>query len=171
MLVAFSLEEPPFFNTPDMGSAVFAKSLADQKVGVKIMIAFEMIGYFSDEPGSQAYPLPLLRLFYPGKGNYIAVVDKLASNQARKIKIIMRSHARIPVHSINAPRFLPGIDLSDHKNFWEYGYPAVMITDTAFYRNRAYHTANDTPDRLNYEKMAQVIHGIYAYLRETSVSP
>ena len=164
LLVAFCLEEPPFFNTPQMGSAVFARSLADAGKNVRIMVALEMIGYFSDKKGSQEYPVPLLKLFYPTKGNFIAVVDQLFSGQARKMKKIMRANSDIPVYSINAPPVIPGIDLSDHKSFWDHGYPAVMITDTAFFRNKAYHTRHDTADRLNYERMAQVVRGIFAYL-------
>ncbi|MEJ2157735.1 MAG: M28 family peptidase [Desulfobacteraceae bacterium] len=166
MLVAFCLEEPPFFNTVQMGSAVFARSLVDAGKKVRIMIALEMIGYFSDAPGSQAYPIPLLKLFYPTKGNFIAVVDQLFSGRAREMKKIMRANSRIPVHSINAPAAIPGIDLSDHKSFWDQGYPAVMITDTAFFRNTAYHTAADTADRLDYARMAQVVRGVFAYVRK-----
>ena len=166
MLVAFCLEEPPFFNTAQMGSAVFAKSLADAHVRVDIMIALEMIGYFSDAPGSQDYPNPLLKLFYPTKGNFIAVVDQLFSGKARKMKKIMRASAQIPVRSINAPPLIPGVDLSDHKNFWDLGYPAVMITDTAFFRNKAYHTRADTAERLDYERMAQVVYGVFACVRD-----
>ena len=168
MLVAFSLEEPPFFDTAWMGSAVFAKSLLDARKGVRIMIALEMIGYFSDEPGSQAYPISLLKLFYPDKGNFIAVVDQLFSNKARKMKVIMRNNTEIPVRSINAPSVIPGVDFSDHKSFWQLGFPAVMITDTAFFRNKAYHTRHDTADRLDYERMAQVVYGIFAYVRAIS---
>jgi hypothetical protein len=129
------------------------------------MISLEMIGYFSDEPGSQEYPLRLLHLFYPDKGNFIAVVDRLFAGNARRMKKIMRANSRIPVCSINAPTSMPGIDLSDHKSFWELGYPAVMITDTAFYRNKAYHTGDDTADRLDYVRMAQVVEGVFAYVK------
>ena len=131
LLVAFCLEEPPFFNTPQMGSAVFARSMVDTGKNVRIMVALEMIGYFSDKPGSQEYPVPLLKLFYPSKGNFIAVVDQLFGANAGKMKKIMRANSDIPVFSINAPSVIPGIDLSDHKSFWDLGYPAVMITDTA----------------------------------------
>lgn len=170
-LVAFCLEEPPFFNTPQMGSAVFAKSLVEAEKDVRIMIALEMIGYFSDKPGSQAFPVPLLKLFYPNKGNFIAVVDQLFSGNARKVKKIMRANSNLPVYSINAPPVIPGIDLSDHKSFWDLGFPAVMITDTAFFRNKAYHSRHDTADRLDYERMAQVVSGVFAYVREISGHP
>lgn len=165
LLVAFCLEEPPFFGTPLMGSAVHAKSLADAGTKVRIMIALEMIGYYSDGPGSQEYPIPLLKLFYPTRGDFIAIVDQLLSGHARKMKKIMRANSTIPVYSINAPPVIPGIDLSDHKSYWDQGYPAVMITDTAFFRNKAYHTRHDTADRLDYERMAEVVRGLFAYLR------
>ena len=136
-LVAYSLEEPPFFATADMGSAHHARMLHDQKVNVKCMMALEMIGYFSSQPGSQSYPIPALRIFYPGKGNFIAVVGRLGQRRiVKKIKGLMKGATDLPVYSINAPLMVPGIDFSDHRNYWTYGYDAVMITDSAFYRNQ-----------------------------------
>lgn len=167
-LVAFSLEEPPFFRSDKMGSAIYAGSLAETGAEIKLMIALEMIGYFSDEKGSQDYPMPLLRLFYPSTGNFIAVIDQLVSMQAQRMKASMAQVIDLPVYSINAPSFIPGVDFSDHINFWRHGYPAVMITDTAFYRNRAYHTSEDRAERLNYEKMAQVVYGVFDYLVKLS---
>jgi Zn-dependent M28 family amino/carboxypeptidase len=163
-LVAFTLEEPPFFRSDEMGSAVYAKSLAESGTAVKLMIALEMIGYFSEEKESQDYPMPLLRLYYPSTGNFIAVVDQLVSRQAQRMKASMAQTIDLPVYSINAPSFIPGVDFSDHVNFWRNGYPAVMITDTAFYRNHAYHTNEDRAERLNYEKMAQVVYGVFNYV-------
>jgi Zn-dependent M28 family amino/carboxypeptidase len=167
-LVAFTLEEPPFFRSDEMGSAVYAKSLADTGADVKLMIALEMIGYYSEEKGSQSYPMLLLRLYYPSTGNFIAVVDQMMSMQAQRMKASMAQVIDLPVYSINAPSFIPGVDFSDHSNFWRYGYPAVMITDTAFYRNRAYHTKDDRAERLNYEKMAQVVYGVFDYVVKLS---
>ena len=166
VLVAFTLEEPPFFRTDKMGSAFFAKSLSDSNTKVKLMIALEMIGYFSEDKGSQNYPAPLLRLYYPSTGNFIAVVDQLLSSAAQRIKQSMTQSIEIPVYSINAPSFIPGVDFSDHMNFWQQGYPAIMVTDTAFYRNDAYHTKEDTAERLNYEKMVQVIYGVFNYVSQ-----
>lgn len=165
VLAAYTLEEPPYFATANMGSAVHAKSLKDGNVPVKLMISLEMIGYFTDEKGSQAFPMPLLKLFYPAKGNFIAIVDQVFSDEARKMKRAVRMTTGMPVHSLNAPAFVTGVDFSDHRNFWRNGYPAVMVTDTAFLRNTAYHTANDTADRLDYEKMAHVVHGVHRYVR------
>ena len=168
VLVAFALEEPPFFRSDDMGSAVYAKSLADSGAEVRLMIALEMIGYFSDEQGSQNYPMPLLALYYPSAGNFIAIVDQVFSTQAQRMKKSMAQATQLPVCSINAPAFIPGIDFSDHINFWRYGYPAVMVTDTAFYRNHAYHTYDDRAVHLNYEKMAQVVYGVFDYVLKLS---
>ena len=145
-----------------MGSARHAKLLHDQKVNVKCMIALEMIGYFSSEPGSQLYPIPVLRIFYPSKGNSIAIVGRLDQRKiVRKIKRLMKGATDVPVYSVNAPLMVTGIDYSDHRSYWKYGYDAVMITDTAVYRNFQYHTPNDTADRLNYELMAKTVVQIF----------
>jgi hypothetical protein len=162
------LEEPPFFRSNNMGSAVYAKSLSESGAEVKLMIALEMIGYFSDEQGSQDYPSPLLGLYYPSAGNFIAIVDQMWSVQAQRMKKSMARATELPVCSINAPGFIPGIDFSDHINFWHNGYPAVMVTDTAFYRNHAYHTNDDRAERLNYKKMAQVAYGVFDYVCKLS---
>lgn len=164
VLVAFTLEEPPFFASDEMGSAVYAQSLADKEINVKLMISLEMIGYFSDEQGSQNYPALFMKLYYPSVGNYIAIVDHLFSMRAQHMKKVMDEVIKLPVFSINAPVIIPGVDFSDHRSFWQHGYPAVMITDTAFYRNQAYHSIADTAERLDYEKMAQVIYGVYHYV-------
>ncbi len=164
VLVAFTLEEPPYFATDNMGSAVYAKSLKDKGITVKLMICLEMIGYYSDEPGSQLSPSPIMKLFYPSEGNFIAVVDEVFSSQGGRMKKWMKPRMDLPVYSINAPVFIPGIDFSDHRNFWRYQFPAVMVTDTAFFRNTAYHTENDTSDRLDYRKMAEVTEGVAGYV-------
>jgi hypothetical protein len=162
-LVAFSLEEPPFFRTDQMGSAVHAASLAKERVAVRAMISLEMIGYFSDAPGSQQIPFAVLRPFYPSEGNFIAVVGDLASaSLVRRVKKAMLSASELPVKSINAPVLVPGIDWSDHRSYWQQDFPAVMVTDTAMSRNTAYHTGEDTPDRLDYRRMALVVNGVFA---------
>ena len=162
-LVAYTLEEPPFFHTEQMGSAVHARSLIQQNVNVRAMISLEMIGYFSDAAGSQNFPSFLIKPFYPSRGNFIAVVGKLGQGGVvRRVKRAMRAASVLPVHSINAPAFIPGIDFSDHLNYWDAGYDAVMITDTAFYRNARYHTNEDTPGTLDYKRMAMVVQGTYA---------
>jgi Zn-dependent M28 family amino/carboxypeptidase len=162
-LVAYSLEEPPFFRTPYMGSAVHATSLKQQGVRVRAMFSLEMIGYFTDAPSSQRFPIGLLRAFYPSEGNFITVVGKLGNGRlVRRVKRAMRGAGPLPVHSINAPRLVPGVDFSDHVNYWDAGYDALMITDTAFYRNPNYHTALDTADTLDYRRMAMVVEGVQA---------
>ena len=168
-LVAYTLEEPPFFRSEAMGSAVHAASLKQQGLTVRAMFSLEMIGYFSDEPGSQKFPNPILKLFYPSRGNFIAVVGNFGQiGLVRKVKRAMRSTTLLPVHSITAPGWLPGIDFSDHLNYWQQGYPAVMITDTSFYRNEHYHTAEDTLEKLDYNRMAKVVQAIHATILELS---
>jgi len=161
-LVAFTLEEPPSFTTPAMGSAVHAASLRKRGISVRAMIALEMIGYFTDAPGSQEYPVSILKLFYPTRGNFIGVVGKLGQGSlVRRVRRAMRRASPLPVHAISAPISLPGVDFSDHRSYWEAGYEAVMITDTAFYRNPNYHAADDTPETLDYARMAMVVEGVY----------
>jgi len=160
--VAYTLEEPPYYGTKYMGSAIHAKSLYDNKVEVDGMICLEMIGYFSEEKDSQDYPIGLLKWFYPNEGNFIAVIGKLGQGRmVRKVKKSMKQVADIDIRSINAPRSLVGIDFSDHRNYWKYGYPAVMINNTAFYRNKNYHETSDTIGTLDFEKMTEVVRGAY----------
>ncbi len=165
-LVAYTLEEPPYFATENMGSARHATTFRQKGKKIKIMISLEMIGYFSDEEDSQQYPLTLLSLLYPSKGNFIAVIDQVLSNHAQRIKSAINRHTDLAAYSINAPAFIPGVDFSDHKNYWSNDYPAVMVTDTSFYRNKKYHTNGDTYDRLDYKKMAKVVYGIFKYVQE-----
>jgi hypothetical protein len=166
-LVGYTLEEPPYFHTEFMGSAVHAQLLQRQNAVVRLMISLEMIGYFSDASGSQSMPLSFLKPFYPTKGNFIAIVSKLDHGSiVRRVKRAMRSASALPVYSLNAPRFIPGIELSDHLNYWEAGYDAIMVTDTAFLRNLRYHTAEDTPETLDYKRMAMVVQGVYAAILE-----
>lgn len=162
-LVAFTLEEPPYFHTAQMGSAVHAAALRQAGVKVRVMLSLEMIGYFSDVPGSQAFPATFLSVFYPSRGDFIGVVGRFQDGlKVRRVKKAMLSGSALPVYSISAPTFVPGVDFSDHLNYWQAGYTAVMITDTAFYRNRNYHSAQDTPEKLDYQRMAMVIEGVYA---------
>jgi Zn-dependent M28 family amino/carboxypeptidase len=162
-LVAFTLEEAPAFASAEMGSAVHAASLAREKARVRLMISLEMIGYFSDAPGSQQFPAPGLSLLYPTTGNFIAVVGKLGQGAVTgAVKGAMAAATELPVESINAPRLLPGVDLSDHRSYWEHGWNAVMVTDTAFFRNPNYHAATDTPETLDYSRMADVVVGVLA---------
>lgn len=165
VLVAYTLEEPPFFGTDDMGSAVHVASLLHSLQDIRLMISLEMIGYFSDQPKSQSYPLSLLNVFYPTRGDFIALVGPMALSSASiEVKAALLRSTRLRVYSINAPSWIPGIDFSDHRNYWSAGVDALMVTDTAFFRNKAYHSAEDTYDRLDYHRMAEVVTGIYEYL-------
>jgi Zn-dependent M28 family amino/carboxypeptidase len=165
VLVAYTLEEPPFFASEYMGSAVHAASLVATGEKVRLMISLEMIGYFSDAPRSQSYPSRLLHLFYPSRGDFLAIVGPFTLSPVTvDLKRAFMTAVSLPVVSINAPAFIPGVDFSDHRNYWHHGFDAVMLTDTAFFRNHAYHTANDTADRLDYQKMGEVVTGLYYYL-------
>jgi hypothetical protein len=161
-LVAYTLEEPPNFRTSEMGSAVHAAALKRAGLQLRAMFSLEMIGYFSDVKGSQGFPFSPLAFFYPSEGNFIAVVGNTGGGLlVRRVKKAMLGASALPVYSINAPSFIPGIDFSDHLNYWNEGFPAVMITDTAFYRNHAYHTSGDTAERLDYGRMAMVVQGVF----------
>lgn len=163
-LVAYCLEEPPFFGGPQMGSAIHAKSIA--KSNYRGVIVLEMVGCFKDEPGSQAYPMPLLRLIYPSRGNFVSVVGRWDQGRwVKAVKVGMKGATDLPVYSIRAPQNVPGIDFSDHMNYWPYGIEAVMITDTAFYRNKNYHEAEDTAEKLDYHRMSQVVVAVFEALR------
>ena len=166
-LVAYCLEEPPFFRTNQMGSAMHAALANEARTTIIGVISLEMLGYFSDAPGSQTYPADFMTLVYPDTGNFISVVGRFQDMLlTRAIKKAMLGASDLPVWSINAPALLPGVDFSDHRNYWPYGYEAVMITDTAFYRNAAYHTRNDKANCLDYERMAKVVQGVFAAAME-----
>lgn len=165
-LVAYTNEEPPHFRYPSMGSAHHAASLRAAGRDISLMLALEMIGWFSDAPGSQTYPLPGMTLLYPDKGDFIAIIGRFGDwSETREVKAAMRSAGDLPVHSMNSLALIPGVDFSDHLNFWAEGYPALMITDTAFYRNPYYHAAEDTYDRLDYARMAKVVEGVFAVVQ------
>jgi Zn-dependent M28 family amino/carboxypeptidase len=157
-LVAYTLEEPPYYRTEFMGSFIHAKSLVEEKADVFGMISLEMIAYFKDEKNTQTYPIGLLKLFYGGKGNFITLVNKMHSGKfARKFSSKMKSKASVKIKKFKAPRVLPGIDYSDHRNYWHFGISALMITDTSFYRNFNYHNDTDTLETLDLKRMAKVI--------------
>ena len=162
--VAYTLEEPPFFRTKNMGSFVHAKSLHDEKVKVSGMVSLEMIGFFSDTLNSQFYPIPFMRFFYPATGNFIGVVGNFASSALIKHFSNTMNLSSIDVESLKSLSCLPGVDFSDHLNYWKFGYHAIMLTDTAFYRNPNYHSEYDTIDTLNFDKMKEVIKGVYRAL-------
>jgi Zn-dependent M28 family amino/carboxypeptidase len=165
--VAFTLEEPPAFLTRKMGSYIYAKSVSDEGAEVLGMISLEMLGYYSAEKGSQMYPSSLFKIIYPDRGNFIAFVGNLSSRSfTRKVRRAFERVSSVPVESLNAVSIVPGVNFSDHRNFWKFGYPAFMITDTAFYRNPNYHSAGDRPDTLDYDRMEEVAKGLFAAIRD-----
>ena len=164
-LVAFALEEPPFFRTRQMGSYIHAKYLHDNKIPVKGMICLEMIGFFSDKQDSQQYPIFFLKWLYGKYGDFITVVQKVfIGDFAQEITRQLKRNAKIKTELFRGPRLLPGVDFSDHLNYWDFGYSAVMITDTAFYRNPNYHLTSDTIETLDIPKIAQVIDTVHGAL-------
>lgn len=159
-LVAFTNEEPPFFMSEEMGSRVYTRRLKARGEDIKAAIILEMLGYYSEKIFSQRY-LPLMGPFYPHRANFIAVVGNFASaGVVRHTVKHYRSATDFPVEAVVAPGFIPGINFSDHWSFWQEGYPAIMVTDTAFMRSRHYHAQTDLPETLDYERMAEVVQGL-----------
>jgi Zn-dependent M28 family amino/carboxypeptidase len=158
--VAFVNEEPPFFQTDQMGSMVYARRCRERGEKVVAMLTPETIGCYSDEKKSQHYP-SVLSLFYPSVGNFIAFVGESESGHlvARCVERF-RAHAKFPSEGGAAPKSIEGVGWSDHWSFSRQGYPALMITDTAPFRYAHYHTAQDTPDKCDYDRMARVVEGV-----------
>ena len=162
-LVAYTLEEPPFFRTPQMGSYVHAASLQQAGVPVRGMVALEMLGYYDDRPHSQDYPIGPLKWIYGSRGNYVTVAQKFGNGPfGRQFARRYRQVAGLPVKRFKAPAWLTGIDFSDHLNYWKFGFPALLLTDTAFYRNRSYHLATDTLARLDMRRLRLAVDALLA---------
>lgn len=158
--VAFVNEEPPFFQTGSMGSVVYANAARARGDRIAAMIALETMGYYSDEPGSQQYP-GTMRLLFPDKGDFIGFVANVGSARLLlRARRAFRARSAFPLQSAALPAAVPGVGWSDHWAFWQAGYRAMMVTDTAPYRYPWYHTAEDTPDKLSIERMAQVVDGL-----------
>lgn len=161
-IVAYTLEEPPFFRTKLMGSKIHAMSLEKNNVDVYGMICLEMIGYFDDNKGSQKYPLGLLSLFYGRTGDYITLVNRMNKGKfAKKFNKQYKEKGLIRTKIFTGPAKLTGVDWSDHLNYWDLGISAIMITDTSFYRNKNYHEETDTMDTLDFYRMGKVIDNLY----------
>jgi Zn-dependent M28 family amino/carboxypeptidase len=158
--VAYCLEEPPFFASEQMGSYVHAQTLHEQGIVVRAMICLEMIGYYTSEEHSQEYPLAMMKMLYPSTGHFIAIVGNIRSGHLVDELVRHFHETSLPVESLKAPTLVAGVGFSDHRNFWQFGYPAVMITDTAFYRNQNYHQIGDTIDTLDFDKMGEVVKGV-----------
>ena len=159
--VFFVNEEPPFFYSEEMGSLIYARRARERGDNIIAMLSLETIGYYADAKGSQHYPLPLYSLFYPDIGNYIAFIGNLSSRTLVQQSLdSFRQHTVFPSEGIAAPGWLAGIHWSDHWSFWQEGYPALMVTDTAPFRYPYYHTGADTPDKIDYPRLARVVAGL-----------
>lgn len=158
--VAFVNEEPSFFQTETMGSLVYARQCRQRNEKIVAMLSLETVGYYSAAKGSQKYPFPV-GLFYPSRGDFIAFVGNRANaGLVRRCVSSFRREASFPSEGAALPGRLPGIDWSDHWSFWQAGYPGIMVTDTAPFRYPHYHTEQDTPDKLDYERLARVVAGV-----------
>ena len=164
--VAFVNEEPPFFLSDDMGSLVYAKRAQQRRDHIVAMLSIETIGYYSEKAGSQRYPFPF-SFIYPTTANFIGFVANTSSRDLLFQTVAsFRDHTPFPSEGIAAPEWVTGIGWSDHWSFWRQGYPAVMVTDTALFRYVHYHTAEDTPDKIDYARMARVVTGISRVVAE-----
>ena len=166
--VAFTNEEPPFFKTRQMGSLVYARACREKEENIVAMVCLETIGYYRDERKTQKYPVPF-RFFYPDKGNFLAVVGNLSSKPL--VKTFTRhfmEESDFPIECVATFGFITGIDWSDQWSFWQCGYPAIMLTDTALFRYPYYHTSEDTSDKINNRQLAKATYGIFKALQVIS---
>jgi peptidase M28-like protein len=158
--VFFVNEEPPYFQTSSMGSVVYARRCREWGENVTAMLSLETIGCYSDEPDSQHYPFPF-GLLFPSTADFVGFVGNLSSRSlTRRVVSSFRNQTRFPSEGVNPPEFIPGVGWSDHWSFWQEGYPAVMVTDTALYRYDLYHTEDDTVDKIDFGRMARVVVGL-----------
>lgn len=158
--VFFANEEPPYFQTPQMGSYVYAQKLKKQNVSVTSMISIETIGAYYDQPKTQHYPTGFAAL-YPDKGNFIGFVGNTESRPLLDHAIrVFRETTQFPSEGVSAPAGITGIGWSDQWSFWQFGYQGIMVTDTAPFRYAHYHQRTDTPEKLDYDRMAQVVAGL-----------
>jgi len=165
--VAFANEEPPYFQTEEMGSFVYASRCKARGDEISAMISLETIGYFSDAPHSQTYPSLGLGAFYPTTGNFIGFVGNVRSRTLlRRAISLFRQQGKLPSEGAALPSFISGVGWSDQWAFWQQGYPGIMITDTAPFRYPHYHAATDTPDKLDYDRFALVVSGVEKMIEE-----
>ena len=166
--VAFPNEEPPFFRSAGMGSLVYVQQSQRKNENIHAMLSLEMLGYFSDEADSQRYPYGIDHVFgaLPERGDFLAIVGNLGARSLvdESIEAFRRGSA-LPVDGLAAP-FVPQLGWSDNWAFWEGGYPAAMVTDTALERNPNYHLAGDTVDTLDYDRMAMAVDGLVEVIRQ-----
>jgi Zn-dependent M28 family amino/carboxypeptidase len=165
--VSFALEEPPTYGTRHMGSRVYALQAWKKKERIDGMICLEMVGYTCRQPGCQSYPFPLMFFGYPKQGDYIGIVGNMSSGSlTRSLFRNFSKNPELPVIKLTVPLggwLLPSVRLSDHASFWDRGYKAVMITDTAFFRNPHYHTPSDTMDKLDFGFMAELVKSLVIF--------
>jgi len=170
-IVLFANEEMPYFTKPGMGSLQHAEGCRRRGEQLRAMFSLETMGYYSDAPGSQKYPAPLSS-FYPDRGNFIGFVSNLSSRQLLLEALgSFRSHATIPSEGAALPESLPGVGWSDHWSFWQTGYPALMVTDTALFRDPNYHQLSDTIDKLDFERLTRVVLALQATVLDLAQSP
>lgn len=156
--VAFVNEEPPYYLSNDMGSLVYARRCRERNENIVAMLSLETIGYYTDEKGSQNYPLGLMNFVYPTTGNFISFVSNLRSRKLlRDVTGIFRKYAKFPSEAAFLPEQIAGVSWSDQWSFWRNGYPGVMVTDTAPFRYPYYHTSEDTPEKIDYDRLAYLV--------------
>ena len=167
--VSFALEEPPVYGTRHMGSRVYARTARAQKEKIDGMICLEMVGYACHEPGCQNYPFPLMFMDYPKTGNFIGIVSNFKSRGfAKDLVAQFQKNEDLPVVKLTVPfngYIMPAVRLSDHASFWDQGFKAVMITDTAFFRNPHYHRSSDTMEKLDYRFMAELVESLFMFFK------
>ncbi len=169
--VAFANEEKPFSHTEGMGSRVYAKQVDDLNENILAMFSLEMLGYYSDRPGSQQYPIPVNGM-YPDRGNFIGFISNLKSRELLKTSLLVfRQTAKISSEGISLPEAIGAIGRSDHASFWKYNYPAIMITDTANFRSTYYHTLQDTIETLDLDRLTRVVLGLEQVIAVLSGTP
>ncbi len=158
--VAFVNEEPPHFQTEQMGSLVCARRCRERGDNIVVMLCLESLGYYSTERGTQKYPFPM-GLVYPSRGDFVAFVSRTADRTwVRQCVKTFRQSTQFPSEGAALPGWLPGVGWSDHWAFWQAGYPALMVTDTATFRSPNYHLESDKPDKLDYDRFARVVSGV-----------
>ena len=166
--IGFTCEEPPAFSTVAMGSRVYATQARQHHAKILGMLCLEMVGYYSQTPNSQSLPLPLQLMGYPTTGNFIGLVsDRRSRPLMDRLATSMKTASRLPVVTLSVPfqgHILPEVRLSDHANFWDAGYPAVMLTDTAFMRNPNYHGPGDVMDHLDLSAMTELTLGLVHFI-------
>jgi len=169
--VAFTLEEPPFYGTAQMGSQVYAQLCKQHNENIIMMVSLEMLAYFTKKKKSQQYPLPEMAKTFPDQGNFIAIIGDVKSGLVvKKLTTLFQQYSSHHVQSLISHQSVPGVNLSDHVSFWKEGYKALMITDTAFYRNPHYHKSNDTIDKLDFKSYAQIVSGLQYTFQQFDVA-